>query len=209
MLPQSYELPVAILLVAGGVLSCFAGYRLFRTVLGFFGFVIGAMFASSMVGAGNTIMMVAAAVIGGLLGALTLILAYFVGIAVIGAGLGALVAHVSWPLFGAGEPPPLFLIALAVAGALGAMWLQRYVILVATAFAGAWTIILGAMDIVESRTAKAAAESAVWVLYPMSAGNGQRWVPWVWLALGLAGTATQLGVTGKKPQKKPKKATSE
>ena len=34
MLPPSYELPAAILLVLGGALSCFAGYRLFRIVLG-------------------------------------------------------------------------------------------------------------------------------------------------------------------------------
>ena len=40
MLPHSYELPAAILLVLGGALSCFAGYRLFRIVLGIYGFVI-------------------------------------------------------------------------------------------------------------------------------------------------------------------------
>ena len=34
MLPQSYEPAAAILLVIGGVVACFAGYRLFRTVLG-------------------------------------------------------------------------------------------------------------------------------------------------------------------------------
>ena len=35
-------------------------------------------------------------------------------------------------------------IALAVVGAIGAMLLQRYVIVVATAFGGAWTMILAA-----------------------------------------------------------------
>jgi hypothetical protein len=46
MLPHSYELPAAILLVLGGTLSCFAGYRLFKIVLGIYGFVLGAMLAS-------------------------------------------------------------------------------------------------------------------------------------------------------------------
>ena len=47
MLPQAYGLPVAILLVLGGTLACFTGYRLLRTVLGIYGFILGAMLASS------------------------------------------------------------------------------------------------------------------------------------------------------------------
>ena len=34
MLPPAYELPAAILLILGGALACFAGYRLFTIVLG-------------------------------------------------------------------------------------------------------------------------------------------------------------------------------
>ena len=51
MLPHSYQLPVAALIVLGGAVSCFAGYRLFRIVLGIYGFVLGAMLASSVMGA--------------------------------------------------------------------------------------------------------------------------------------------------------------
>ena len=36
--------------------------------------------------------------LGGLVGALIFVFAYFLGIALVGAGLGALVAHVGWPL---------------------------------------------------------------------------------------------------------------
>ena len=46
MLPHSYELPAALVLVAAGALACFAGYRLFRLVLAIFGFILGAMLAS-------------------------------------------------------------------------------------------------------------------------------------------------------------------
>lgn len=198
MLPHSYELPAAILLVAGGALSCFAGYRLFRVVLGIYGFILGALFASSMMGATNTMAMVVAAIVGGLVGALTLVLAYFVGIAVVGAGLGALVAHVGWPLTGGGEPPAAVVIVLAIAGAIGAMFLQRYVIVVATAFAGAWTILLACLAILEPRVAARSVPPSVWILYPLTPGPGQRWVPVAWIVLGLAGTAVQLGVTGKK-----------
>ncbi len=33
---------------AGGVIACFAGYRLFRIVLAIYGFMLGAMIASSI-----------------------------------------------------------------------------------------------------------------------------------------------------------------
>src|SRR5262245_26607558 len=138
MLPHSYELPAAILLVLGGALACFAGYRLFRLVLAIYGFLFGAAFASSMMGATNTTGLIVAALVGGLVGALALVFAYFVGIALVGAGLGAAVAHVTWGMLRGNDPPLALLAVLAVLGAIGAMILQRYVIIVATAFGGAW-----------------------------------------------------------------------
>jgi uncharacterized protein DUF4203 len=199
MLPHSYELPAAILLVLGGALSCLAGYRLFRVVLGIYGFIFGAMLASSMMGGSNTTGMIVAAVVGGLVGALLLVFAYFVGIALVGAGLGALVAHAGWSYFGSGDPPPVLVIVLSIFGSIGAMLLQRYVIIVATAFGGAWTVIVGALAIGGDRgAARAAAAGDVWILYPMTPAQGQRWVPFVWIALGLIGTGVQLGITGRK-----------
>jgi hypothetical protein len=199
MLPHSYELPAAILLVLGGALSCLAGYRLFRVVLGIYGFIFGAMLASSMMGGSNTTGMIVAAIGGGLAGALLLVFAYFVGIALVGAGLGALVAHFGWGYFGSGDPPPVLVIVLSIFGSIGAMLLQRYVIIVATAFGGAWTVIVGALAIGGDRgAARAAAAGDVWILYPMTPAQGQRWVPFVWVALGLIGTGVQLGITGRK-----------
>ena len=86
MLPHSYELPAAILLVLGGALSCFAGYRLFKIVLGIYGFVLGAMLASSTMGVTNSTGMIVASLVGGVCGALLLMFAYFVGIALVGQG---------------------------------------------------------------------------------------------------------------------------
>src|SRR6201995_5749360 len=96
MLPQNLELPGSILLIVGGAIACVAGYRLFRTVLAIYGFVLGAMLASSVMGITNTAGMVIAAVIGGLVGSLVLVFAWFVGVALVGAGLGALIAHLVW-----------------------------------------------------------------------------------------------------------------
>ena len=199
MLPHSYELPAAILLVLGGALSCLAGYRLFKIVLGIYGFVLGAMLASSAMGVTNTTGMIVASLIGGVCGALLLMFAYFVGIALVGAGLGALIAHVAWSGVGTGDPPAVAVVVLSIAGSIAAMFLQRYVIIVATAFGGAWTVIVGAMAVAGDRSAaKAASGSSVWILYPTTPAPGQMWVVVVWIVLGLIGTGVQLGITGRK-----------
>jgi len=197
MLPSAYGIPAAIALVLGGTISCFAGYRLFRFVLAIYGFILGAMLGSSMIGATSTGAMVVAAIVGGIAGALVLTLAYFVGIALVGAGLGALIAHVIWQSSAASEPPALAVILFAVVGSIGAMLLQRYVIIIATAFGGAWTLMVGIFAMTGDRqAARAAASGNVWILYPTSS-PGQRWVPVVWLVIGLVGMAVQLGITGK------------
>jgi hypothetical protein len=140
--------------------------------------------------------MLLAAVVGGLAGAGVLIAAYFVGVAIVGAGLGALIANL---LFAAGERDPHFLVVMfaAVIGAAGAIYLQRYFIIVGTGFGGAWTLIVGALALIGDRTALAAAASGdVWVAYPLNPAPGQRWLPIAWVALGLIGVAVQMGVTG-------------
>lgn len=196
MLPVQYQLPAALVLLAGGIVACFFGYRLFRIVLAIFGFIIGALVASSIVGPGDTWPMVAAGVAGGLVGALVLFAAYFVGVAIVGAGLGALVANL---LFAAGERDPHFLaiVFAAIAGAAGAIYLQRYVIIVGTSFGGAWTLIVGAMALVGNQAALSAASAEnVWVAYPLDPAPGQQWVPIAWMVLGLVGVIVQMGVTG-------------
>jgi hypothetical protein len=199
MLPHAYELPAAILLVLGGALSCLAGYRLFKIVLGIYGFVLGAMIASSAMGVTNTTGMIVASLVGGVCGALLLMFAYFIGIALVGAGLGALIAHVAWSGFRTGDPPAIAVIVLSVLGSIGAMFLQRYVIIVATAFGGAWTVIVGGLAIAGDRgAARAATAGDVWILYPTTPAPGQTWVPIAWIVLGLIGTGVQLGVTGRK-----------
>jgi uncharacterized protein DUF4203 len=202
MLPASFQTPAAILLVLGGLLSCFAGYRVFRIVLGMYGFIIGALLASSAMGTEQTLWMVGAAIVGGLIGALVLVAAYFVGVALIGAGFGAAAANLIWAGLG-GEPHLAIVVALSILGAIMALWLQRYVIIVATAFGGAWTTIVGALALTGERVAvDAAARSDVWLVYPLDPAPGQRWVIFVWLALGAAGLIAQLAFTADMKKRK-------
>ena len=197
MLPASFQTPAALVLLVGGLISCLAGYRVFRVVLGIYGFILGALLASSAMGTEHTLWMVLAALAGGVIGALILIGAYFVGVALLGAGIGALAASLIWAALGR-EPHALVVILFAVAGALGALALQRYVIVGATAFGGAWTSIVGALALAGNRLAvDAAAHNNVWLAYPMNPAPGQRWIFMAWIALGLAGAVVQLGVTAR------------
>jgi len=196
MLPAIYQLPAAIVLLLGGIVACFFGYRLFRIVLAIFGFILGALAASSVFGASDTGPMIVAALVGGLVGAGIMFAAYFVGVALIGAGLGAAVANL---LFSASDRDPHFLVVVffAIAGAAASMYLQRYFIIVGTAFGGAWTLLVGAMALMGDRAAMAAAAAAdVWVAYPLDPAPGQRWIPIAWIVLGAIGAWVQLGYTG-------------
>src|SRR5687767_1802680 len=120
MLPAFLQTPAAAILLVGGLLACFAGYRIFRVVLGIYGFILGALLATSIVGTEHTMWTIVASIGGGVAGALLLIAAYFVGVALIGAGLGAGVANLIWAALG-GEPHVLVVIVLAIAGALAAL----------------------------------------------------------------------------------------
>jgi hypothetical protein len=200
MLPASYQLPAAVVLIAGGVVSCFFGYRLFRIVLALFGFVIGALAASSIMAASNTSAMMIAAVVGGLIGAGILFAAYFVGVSLVGAGLGALVANLAFAATGS-QPHVLVVVLCSIIGAAAATALQRHFIIVGTGFGGGWTILVGVLAILGDKRAMAAAATGdVWVVYPLDPTPGKTWIFWAWAALGLVGVAVQLGWTG--PEKK-------
>ena len=196
MLPAAYQMPAAVGLLLAGLVACFFGYRLFRVVLALSGFFIGALLASSVFGASSTGPMLIAALVGGLLGAAIMFTAYFVGVAISGAVLGALIATL-W--FSTGNQGPHFLV-IVIAAAIGAgvaMYLQRYFIIVATGFGGAWTIMVGAMALLgDKRALSAAATGDVWVVYPLNPAPGQAWVIYAWVALGLIGITVQLGWTG-------------
>lgn len=203
MLPVTLQIPAAVVLLAGGLVSCFAGYRLFRVVLGIYGFILGALVATSIAGAGSTATLLVWALVGGLAGAAILNLAYFLGVVLVGASIGAMLATV---IFGrpGGDPHTLLVVLFAIAGAVAASMLQRYVIVAGTAFGGAWTALVGAMALVgDKAAAKAASANNVWVVYPLDPAPGRSWLPIAWLVLGVAGLLVQLR-SGKPAAKKKK-----
>ncbi len=196
MLPISYQMPAAVVLLVFGAAACVAGFRLLRVVLAAFGFIIGGLAASSLLGASETAYMIGAFLVGGLAGAVIMVAASFIGVALVGAGLGAAAVTLAYTQL-PGDPHPYVVILASVAGAWLAMWLQRYVTIVGTAFGGAWALLVGALALSgDSGKLAAAAAGDVWVPYPMQPAPGQAWLPWAWLALGVGGVLMQLYVTG-------------
>jgi hypothetical protein len=210
VLPAAYQTPAAVILLVGGLLSCFAGYRLFRVVLGLYGFILGAAVTTSVMGGSTgTFTLVAAALVGGLVGAVLMVAAYFVGVGLIGAGLAALVLDTGWEAVRHSEPPTVVLVVVAVLGALAALSVVRYVVVVGTALSGSWTTILGALALSAGRAAPGmhavpAAAANVWVLYPLGPVSPSWWFYAAWLVLAAVGVVVQLSTTTKFGAKKPK-----
>ncbi|MCC7009757.1 MAG: DUF4203 domain-containing protein [Acidobacteria bacterium] len=196
MLPASYAAPAAAIITLGGVLACFFGYRLFRLVLGIYGFVAGAMIATQMMGPSSSVWTLSvAAVVGGVVGGALMIAAYFIGVGLVGAGLAALALNLGWRLVG-GEPPTWLLVVVAVLGALGALSVARLVVILGTATAGAWTIIVGALALMGDRAATRAARTGdVWILYPLDPLPERWWYTVGWVALLVVGAIVQLSTS--------------
>lgn len=197
MLPIAYATPAAVVLLVGGLLSCFAGYRLFRVVLGLYGFILGAAVTTSMMGASSTFALVVAAIVGGLVGAILMVAAYFVGVGLIGAGLAVLVLDSIWQAVRHADPPTVVLVIVAVLGALVALSVVRYVVIFGTAIAGSWTAVLGALALAGDRGVGQATTAGAWVLYPLGPVPRQWWFYAAWIVLAFVGAVVQLSTTSK------------
>jgi hypothetical protein len=203
LIPTSYQVPVLLFVVVGGVIAWAAGYRLFRFVLTLFGFYIGALAATAALGPGDQALLLFAGLGGGAVGALIMFFGYFVGVALVGAGFGAFAVHMIWSRLGS-DPHAFVVILAAVAGAAAAMALQRYVIIIATAFSGAWTMVWAAMNYQPGTTGRRA---PVWMVYPLDLSPGRRWMLLAWAVLGLLGVFIQLRFTGRMALARGKSST--
>jgi hypothetical protein len=142
--PQIDYTLIIIMLVAG-FLNCFFGRRFLKVILIFWGFIMGA----GLVGylffnffQSNQTIAYAAAIIGGILGASLLGAFVKVGVFALGALLGYTVGSV---LASTGQIPPQLpiLLGLGFVGGVLALFMERTVIILATALSGAWLIMLG------------------------------------------------------------------
>lgn len=202
MFPDTFHMPVAIILLGGGFLACFLGYRLFRFILLGYGLVTGAVLVSQLnLNFPETWMVITATIIGGLIGAALFLAVYFVGVAVAGAGLGVLAVHLVWTQR-SDDPHLLVIILMAIVGVFTALVFQRYVIILVTSFTGASLSLVAVMALLGHVNIT---EAPVETLEAFKRISEERAVFFAWLVLSLLGVFVQLRKTSAGKHKKQKK----
>ena len=162
-------------LLAGGILLflgsliAFAGYRLFLILLPIYGFFFGLAFGAHTVQAlfGDGFLSTTTSwVVGffaGLLFALLSYLFWAFAVAVVAGSLGYALVAGFFSLFGADLDVLVWIVGVAVGIVFGiaalVMNLQKAIVIVATAFVGAWTIVGTFLFLFTSATPKSIAES--------------------------------------------------
>jgi hypothetical protein len=191
MLPGYFQLPTGVLLMLVGLLACFAGYRLFRIVLTVYGFVLGALFASTLVLPAGTAALLVALGVGGVLGAAVLWFGYFVGVALAGGAFGAVAAQGVWSSLYGHEPGVIVTAFAAIVGGALAATFQRHFVIVATAFVGAETAIAGLMSFLTRRADGRPGLDDEWVGHLVFPAPGRQWTFVGWVVLGIVGAFVQ------------------
>ena len=120
----SLHLPIAIILLAGGLVSCFYGYRLLRVLLAVYGFVGGIVLAVQFGGQIELWATVLLTVGAGVAGAALAIVAYLAGVALLGAAGGALLVKTAWTS-DTGEPGLWLMLGVCLVGAIIALVVRR------------------------------------------------------------------------------------
>jgi len=189
--------PFLILTLLFGILSCFWGYRAFKIVLGVVGFAAGAYLGASAVAfftGGFGVVAVITGLVGGLIGATLVSFVYYVGVFVLGA-LGGWVVY-TMIAGAAGCGPRLILLVIPVlAGGILALFFQKFLIIVSTAFIGSWCIVSGGFSLLGSDFGPFDLFCApVRLLRPV--GGINTIVVICWVALGILGSIFQFRFSG-------------
>lgn len=193
-----------------GILACFMGYSMFRTMMPLWGFLLGGWIAFTLLPAvmpdraGEVLYQVGAFVAGGLVGSLISLPLYFVIIFLSGAALGMLVGIITGALIDVGgitsvrqlttftsmsfppvpQTPLQYLLMLAFGLVLGgaAIGFQKFMITASSAFLGAAGIMTGLVGPINQIATTAAARGAYIMLG--------------WLMLGMIGMFVQFRTMG-------------
>ena len=183
----SIQLPVAIILLGGGLVATFSGYRLFRALLVLYGFICGVVIASLLIDGLETWMAIGATLVGGLLGAALVRIVWVACVALIGASLAVFALH----LIIDGDPNVWLVVATSFGGAVVLVKGRQHVLITGTAFGGSWMAIVGGMALFQQRAALAVTAGDLSQLFPMAPLAGQRVFAIAWLVVGVLGLIVQ------------------
>jgi hypothetical protein len=195
---------LALVAIGLGLLNCFFGYRIFRFMLGVYGFILGAAVGLIVAGAvteGQALWLILGALLGGLVGAALISLLYIVGVFVVGAVAGVLLVGALGGILNIDMPTLVVLIGAVAAGVIAVIF-QRVAIILATAFSGAWAAVSGLAAIFMGRDVTLT-EIPKQMLAGRLVGLPLLLMLVLWLALSIAGAVVQFRTTDGKPAKAP------
>jgi hypothetical protein len=177
----------AVLSLLLGIFFCFFGYRVFKIPLAISGFMFGMSLVSLLVYqfTGTVWIILAAGATGGICFLLLAIFILPVGLFILGAYLGAVIALYFFFIFtevGIVFPYWIPIVVLALAGGITAVIVKKPLIVVASSFLGSWAIVTG-----------------VFTFIPPQSTTLIGWIQLAaWIVLGFAGVLVQYKVTAKK-----------
>lgn len=201
MLQPEHVGTTALIFLLAGILSSFLGYRLFKVILGIWGFIGGALITSYLLQyyfqiVGNSLII--GALVGGIAGVVLFLSLFKVGIFGLGALLGFSLATMVMAARGGTADPLVFGLSAGLGG-IFALLLQRPMIIISTAFSGAWLLVIGLASILKlpfnllellknprGIVVQQEIYSIVWVI--------------VWVIFGVAGSVVQFKYGGHKPK---------
>ena len=183
-----------VLLLIAGFIICFFGYRLLRLTLGLAGFGVGlalGLLIAGLIPGTSQVLTIILGIVFGVLGAILAAALYKFGVFLLGAGAGALIAGVVVAATG-WHYPMIARVIGAIAGGSLTLILERPLISILSALAGAWGIVLGAFRLfgwhhVAAGSHKPPANYGVMIA--------------CWLVLGLVGIGIQLRSTHRQKEK--------
>ncbi len=176
-----------VLLLVAGFVVCFFGYRLLRLTLALAGFGVGLVLGlalSGLIHGSSQVFSLVVGLICGILGAVLATLVYKFGVFLLGAGAGLVIASVVLAVAGWHNPTLVRIIAALACGIL-TLVLERSLVSILSAFAGAWGVIFGAFHLLGWYRGPRPSQPGYWAMLAC------------WLVLGLAGSAVQLRTRGK------------
>lgn len=190
---------LAILFISGA-LYCFVGYRVFKLMLILTGFLLAGGVSAAIVSVGfpdEWLVPTVVGVICGILGAGVLLFLYRLGVFVVGAAFGSLLAFQLLQTAG----PTWAGIAIVLSGLLGgglALLLERPVLSLAMASVGAWLMVASVTVYIHA--------GKDMKMDPQEVSPGVAWVLLLlWLVLTLFGIFTQYARPRKDPPVPPRK----
>ena len=174
---ENYYNFIVLLGILIGIIECFWGYKLFKFTLAIAGFITG-LIAGTKLGylyTSRSFISLLFGFMGGVIGALISLVLYYLGVFFVGSLVGYLAGIIimgtHFFIFS-----QIILIIFSIVGGILALLFQKFMIIFATSFGGAWSIVNG----------------FAYIMYPMKREFLTNYIILtIWIVLGISGFIIQ------------------